>query len=121
MPGGERSYPTDCTDFHHLLLAACSLADSGGEIWESDLWDAPEIVERFEGSPELLAAYNEGLKLAEIFAGDALERCREILTDIEQQELFTVTALRDCRNDSLRRNYKKRYVAFFAGVLQSAT
>lgn len=115
---GERMFPTDCTDFHHLLLAACSLATNRGEIWGSELWNSMEIVDRYEGDPELLTAYSEGIKLAEVFAGDAVSRCYKECAS-EQSTLFVATALRECRNDLLYRNYKKVYDAFFNGVMIS--
>lgn len=38
---GERLFPTDCTEFHYLLMSsnALSLDEESGDIWESEVWD----------------------------------------------------------------------------------
>lgn len=113
---GERAFPTDCTDFHHLLVASCKILDESGELWESPLWEDEDVIEQCEGNPELLAAYSAGRKLAVLFAGVALERCIEILADPGNREVFVITALRDYRDPRTNSNYKKMYEVFFLGI-----
>lgn len=85
---GERLFPTDCSDFHHLCRASIklSLEKEKGGIWDSDVWEKKDILELCEGDPSLLAAYETGQKLADLFRGEALDHCLEVLTDENKQE-----------------------------------
>lgn len=89
---GARESPRDCEDFYHLLDAHVWDLDRE-QIWESDIWKNETLTERYGMDSVLLAAYATGRKLAEIFRGEALDRCQEILAEETEQEKFIGLAL----------------------------
>lgn len=115
---GERLFPTDCSDFRHLCMASIdlSLDKEKGDIWDSDVWEKEDILELYEGDPYLLAAYETGQKLAELFRGEALERCVEVLTDEDKQEEFAMHALRGINDWSDRQAYLQTQQVFLRGL-----
>lgn len=115
---GERLFPTDCSDFHHLLMASIdfSLDKEKGDFWDSDVWEKKDILELYEWKTDLLAAYETGQKLADLFKGEALDRCLEVLADEDRQEEFAMSALRDKRDESYRQRYLQTQQAFLHGM-----
>ncbi|QRZ61763.1 hypothetical protein [Rothia sp. ZJ932] len=113
---GERTFPTDCTDFYHLLVAACKIADEDGTLRESEMWDSYTIVELCEGNPQLIAAVIQSQRLRNIFEGEAADRCREILSDIDARENFIAMALREQRDETVIANDRKLCEAFITGL-----
>ncbi len=89
---GARESPRDCEDFYHLLDAHVWDLDRE-QIWESDIWKNETLTERYGMDSVLLAAYETGRKLAEIFRGEALDRCQGILSEEAEQEKFIGLAL----------------------------
>lgn len=93
---GERRFPTDSTDFYHLLDAAVQNGINDW-LWSQVVWDNEKLIEQYQGLPDLLAAFETGRSLACIFRGDALERCREIIGDGELKAAFVCQALRETK------------------------
>lgn len=89
---GERDSPRDCDDFYHLLDAHV-WGPGLKQVWGILDENENELMERYDANLNLLAAYEAGRKLAEIFRGEALDRCQEILAEETEQEKFIGLAL----------------------------